>query len=131
MKSLQNDGEQKDSREKLHTLEWAQQHKPPTHRKPKKAYTMEIANAQLWHKTATITQTFKPAVHQTYRICTWFKHISMRKQKTHLHPVKKTLKDKCKHQIKEENTKTENTKENRTNVWIQGKETTRENDTTQ
>ena len=29
MKSLQNDGEQKDSRQKLHTLEWTQLHKTP------------------------------------------------------------------------------------------------------
>ena len=29
MKSLQNDGEQKDSRRKLHTLEWTQLHKTP------------------------------------------------------------------------------------------------------
>ena len=78
--------------------------KPPTHRKPKKVYTMGKPNAQLGHKTATIAQTFKPALHQTYRICNWLKHIYMRKQKTHFHPVKKTLKDKCKHQLKEENT---------------------------
>ena len=54
--------------------------KPPTHRKPKKVYTMEKPNAQLGHKTATITQTFKPALHQTYRICNLLKHIYMRKQ---------------------------------------------------
>ena len=85
--------------------------KHPTRRKPKKVYTMEKPNAQLGHKTATEAQTFKPALHQTYRIGNWLKHIYMQKQKTHFHPVKKTLKDKCKHQLKEENTKTEHKRE--------------------
>ena len=49
-------------------------------------------------------KTLKPALHQTYKICNWLKHIYMRKQKTHFHPVKKTFKHKCKHQLKEENT---------------------------
>ena len=78
MKSHQNDGEQKDSRQQLHNLECKKYKKPHTHRQPKKVYTMEIPNAQFGYKTATIAQTLKPALHQTYKICDWLKHIYMR-----------------------------------------------------
>ena len=62
-----------------------------THRQPKKVYTMEIPNAQFGYKTATIAQTLKPALHQTYKICDVETHIH-EVTKEHFHPVKKMLK---------------------------------------
>ena len=94
---------------------------------------MQIPIAQLCHTTLTITQTLQPAVHQTYRTFSWIKGVLMQKEKTHCHQMTKTLKHKYKpNKIKKMiQTQTDNRTENRTNASIQGKETTRGNNSTQ
>ena len=66
---------------------------------------MQIPIAQLCHTTLTMTQTYQPAVHQTYRTFSWMKSLLIQKQKTYLHQIKKKLKHKYKpKQIQEDDT---------------------------
>ena len=57
---------------------------------------MQIPIAQLCHTTLTMTQTYQPAVHQTFSC---LKPLLIQKQKTHFHQMKKKL--KCKYKPKQ------------------------------
>ena len=65
---------------------------------------MQIPIVQLCHSTLTMTQTFQPAVHQTYRTFSWMKPLFIQKQKSHFHQMKKLLKHKYKPKKLQENT---------------------------
>ena len=113
-RKLQNDGEWKDAREKLHTLKRTQQHKTIYPKKTQETDTMQISIAQLCH-TLTKTQTLQPAVHQTYKIFSWMEPVLMQKDKTktHCHQMKKILKHKYKSPQKRKQYKHRQTTEQR------------------
>ena len=131
MKSLQNDGEQKDSREKLHTLEWTQQYKTPYPQKTQES----IHNGN--SKCTIVPQNSNN--NTNIQACGTSNIQNMHLVQTHIHVETEDTLSSSGEDIegqmqtpnKRKNTKTEDTKENRTNVSIQDKETTRANDTTQ
>ena len=79
--------------------------KPPTPKRSKKQDMMQIPIAQLCHTTLTMTQTYQPAIHQTYRTFSCLKPLLIQKQNTHFHQMKKKVKHKYKpKQIPEDDT---------------------------